>query len=77
MLVLTRKSGESLTFTTSSGEVITVIVSATCKVSISAPQSVKVLRSEILNGNPKRNPPVEELSSNVSRTVESLWYRKA
>ena len=53
MLVLSRKEGESITLKTTTGE--TVIIALTkyrgsqTKVGIKAPESVKILRSELLS----------------------------
>lgn len=49
MLKLSRKSGQGLVFTTESGERIELIVygSGTIRTAIDAPDSVRVLRSEL------------------------------
>jgi carbon storage regulator CsrA len=51
MLVLSRKDGQRITLTTQGGEQITVCIdrigNRSARVSIDAPQSVRVLRNEI------------------------------
>jgi len=50
MLVLSRKNGQRITFTTAGGEHITLMIDQihgkSARISIDAPQTVKILRSE-------------------------------
>lgn len=51
-MVLSRKDGQRITLTTGGGETIEVVIDrmqrGTARVSINAPQSVKVMRSEVI-----------------------------
>jgi len=51
MLVLSRKDGQRITFTTAGGEHITLMIDQihgkSARISIDAPQTVKILRSEV------------------------------
>lgn len=52
MLVLSRRSQESITITTPSGEVIIVYViridKEKCRIGVQAPQEVQILRTELI-----------------------------
>ena len=51
MLVLSRKDGQRITFTTAGGENITLMIDQihgkSARISIEAPQTIKILRSEV------------------------------
>ena len=47
-LTVARKANERVIITTSTGETISVSVSRGCKVTVDAPKSVKVMRSELV-----------------------------
>lgn len=52
MLVLTRRQGESLIFNTSDGEIVVsfeLLQGSQVKIGIDAPQSVRVLRDELVD----------------------------